>query len=372
MIIKENIFWLSFSIIIVLSFLGFIIPFLQKKTILFGSRIPVEIIDHVEIRQLKKNYKHVYLTAEIPFLITAWVFLNNFSGKLIFTIILFAQLILMLLIYAVYNGKVKQLKKTILDRESIRPGKEVSIVDTGFRDGKYLISVLWFVPSVLILFANIIILLLSYDNIPERIGLHFNMQGSITLSVQKTFFHVMHIPLNSVFILAVFVFVYYSIKRSKQEIDSHAPETSKLKDRHFRLIWSDYSVIVCTTAITWLFFLSLYMNRLLKIPSAIFELINIAFPLLIFLSAIVLALRTGQSGSKLKINVPVTGTGMNNVNDDRYWKLGAFYFNPKDPAIFVEKRYGVGWTINFGRPVSVAIIIVLAAVVIIIKLLSGK
>lgn len=34
---------------------------------------------------------------------------------------------------------------------------------------------------------------------------------------------------------------------------------------------------------------------------------------------------------------------------DRAWKLGLFYFNPEDPALFVEKRFGVGYTVNFAR-----------------------
>ena len=37
-------------------------------------------------------------------------------------------------------------------------------------------------------------------------------------------------------------------------------------------------------------------------------------------------------------------------DDDRYWYGGFFYNNPDDPALFVEKRYGLGWTLNFGHP----------------------
>ncbi len=32
---------------------------------------------------------------------------------------------------------------------------------------------------------------------------------------------------------------------------------------------------------------------------------------------------------------------------DSYWKAGMFYYNPDDPAIFVAKRVGIGYTINF-------------------------
>jgi len=36
--------------------------------------------------------------------------------------------------------------------------------------------------------------------------------------------------------------------------------------------------------------------------------------------------------------------------DDRYWYGGFFYNNPDDPAILVPKRFGLGWTVNFGHP----------------------
>lgn len=34
------------------------------------------------------------------------------------------------------------------------------------------------------------------------------------------------------------------------------------------------------------------------------------------------------------------------------WKLGLFYFCPRDPAFLVPKRVGIGWTVNFGSPWS--------------------
>jgi len=37
---------------------------------------------------------------------------------------------------------------------------------------------------------------------------------------------------------------------------------------------------------------------------------------------------------------------------DRCWKAGVFYVNPDDPAIFVQKRFGIGYTLNFAHPLS--------------------
>jgi uncharacterized membrane protein len=38
------------------------------------------------------------------------------------------------------------------------------------------------------------------------------------------------------------------------------------------------------------------------------------------------------------------------------WILGMIYFNPRDPSIIVERRVGIGWTINLGNPWGIALV----------------
>jgi uncharacterized membrane protein len=45
------------------------------------------------------------------------------------------------------------------------------------------------------------------------------------------------------------------------------------------------------------------------------------------------------------------------VDDGAMWRLKALYFNPADPALFVPARFGYGLTLNFGRPVAIAIML---------------
>jgi len=44
---------------------------------------------------------------------------------------------------------------------------------------------------------------------------------------------------------------------------------------------------------------------------------------------------------------------------DKCWKWGAFFVNRDDPALFVRKRYGIGYTLNFGNPWSWAVLAVM-------------
>jgi uncharacterized membrane protein len=46
-----------------------------------------------------------------------------------------------------------------------------------------------------------------------------------------------------------------------------------------------------------------------------------------------------------------------------HWR-GVIYVNRDDPALFVPKRFGIGWTLNFGRPASWVVLGALVAVVI--------
>lgn len=93
--------------------------------------------------------------------------------------------------------------------------------------------------------------------------------------------------------------------------------------------------------------------------------LSLGFTAIILVSAAALAIRTGQSGARLGAPNETATDRMN----DRYWKLGAFYVNPQDPSFLVERRFGVGWTLNLGNPRGLLVIGLLLAVVILTPLL---
>ena len=45
-----------------------------------------------------------------------------------------------------------------------------------------------------------------------------------------------------------------------------------------------------------------------------------------------------------------------------HWRFGQLYRNPGDPALFVPTRDGSGWTVNFGRPLATALIVLILAI----------
>jgi uncharacterized membrane protein len=78
---------------------------------------------------------------------------------------------------------------------------------------------------------------------------------------------------------------------------------------------------------------------------------------LVITSAIlVVAFRSGQGGWRLRGQASPSTSGSQAPAGDRTpdecWKGGVIYYNPADPALWVEKRFGIGWTFNFGNPRS--------------------
>src|SRR6516164_1117892 len=73
----------------------------------------------------------------------------------------------------------------------------------------------------------------------------------------------------------------------------------------------------------------------------------------------------------LSLLLPLLGRTGSRPPDD-HWS-GFFYSNPEDPALFVPKRYGVGYTLNFGNPwswVVLALLVVMVALPIVLTVLS--
>ena len=58
--------------------------------------------------------------------------------------------------------------------------------------------------------------------------------------------------------------------------------------------------------------------------------------------------RGGQGGSLAAVAAEATPVG--DRTPDACWKWGLLYINPADPSILIEKRFGIGYTLNFGNP----------------------
>jgi uncharacterized membrane protein len=101
--------------------------------------------------------------------------------------------------------------------------------------------------------------------------------------------------------------------------------------------------------------------------------LTVVVPVIVIIACtLLMSLWTGQGGSRISIK-----DGSNSKDriidrdDDRYWKFGNIYYNPEDPALFIEKRFGIGWSINFGRPLGIVIVLGILSVAFLVPLIGS-
>jgi len=67
----------------------------------------------------------------------------------------------------------------------------------------------------------------------------------------------------------------------------------------------------------------------------------------VIISFAVSLVRAGQGGSRGTVSAGAAPTG--DRTPDACWKWGLIYINPADPSILIEKRFGIGYTLNLGN-----------------------
>lgn len=60
--------------------------------------------------------------------------------------------------------------------------------------------------------------------------------------------------------------------------------------------------------------------------------------------------RVGQGGSRRVAPASDDGAPVGDRTRDEKWKWGLFYVDRDDPTLLIEKRFGIGYTFNFGNP----------------------
>ena len=348
-----------------------ILPYIGRKTLSFGISIPSDRYADERLVKLRKSFaSSVGITGAL------------FTAVYAIAVILLAEyavafmsgllLLLLVIVYALYIKRwrlVKALKEKEGWADVVR---STAVADTRFQTAKRAVSPAWFMLYALIIFASVFIGILLYDDMPGQVVQRIDFQGNVTQMASKSVGLVLFVPVTQAVMSIVFAFVYWTMLRTPPVLDPDNPEVSSRQNAVFRYRWSAF--VVFGGAVMLLIFLALQLSFVQVIDSNMSFLLSMIGAGLFVVGAVVLAVWTGQSGSRVRMGRKKDGSTIRR-DDDKYWRWGIVYVNKEDPALFVEKRFGVGFTINFGRPAAVVIIIgllvfIIAAVVISAELIE--
>ncbi|MFA5527442.1 MAG: DUF5808 domain-containing protein [Peptostreptococcales bacterium] len=345
-----------------------ILPFLSRKEILFGIRIEKEMMDEQTMKGYTYKYIRRLLFLDAVLLIFLYLGSMHFPLEFVYTVVIIGMIFIQGFSYISVHLEVKRHKENFPVKA---PETVVVTTDEKINGVDYpLASIFWFGIPLIINAYMYIYNALIYQEIPEQLKVAFDFNGNIMRMVAKSPAKVFMIPHISLLTLLIFVFVYYAIKMSKKQLDARKPNESKERVLRFRRIWSAWTILMATILTTMFFMLNLLVIGKMNESKTFITLIAIVPTFIIVLSLIILAVYTGQGGSRLKVRSDEDFEKANR-NDDAYWKLGMFYVNKEDPSFMVEKRFGVGWTINLGNRKAVIGFVLAIVLLIAISILTS-
>ena len=341
-----------------------VLPTLTRKSFLFGVKIPSEEQGCPEARNMKKQYITVCLIGAVAIL--ALVIIQYIA---IPDITMIAAMYFPLLFVVVQMAAFIQNWKKAVKLKAARGWKIAASVfaDTKSSHSRGNLSELpwaWYVLSLIMILASVVIALFKYPGLPDRIPTHFDFNMQPDAWSDKSLLAVMTVPLINLATLLVMWLTGFMLVRAKLQIDLQKPELSFAQHRIYRRRMG-HSVGFLTLCIT----IGLALIGLMGIwPD-----FRVPFWLMMVLllvpvvPLVVISVMSGQGGCKItpktiiekstvQPNGPSTRDKPLGRGDDRYWALGMFYHNPDDPAYLVEDRFGSNLGFNYSRlPVKIGV-----------------
>ena len=339
---------------IILLFSFIILPYVSKKDVMFGVKMPSIAYNDIEVVKIRKLF-----LVQVFALGTIFVgvqYSNNTENILL--VLLPISVIAYSVVYVNANKKMKAVKATKNYKVS-----EKTVIDTSFRKRQLIVPATWYLGYLAIFILGVLLAVIKYNGLPEELVVSVGTSGLVqTMPKALGIFYLLGIQAG-VFLLMIGV--QYIIKNAKQDISNLDTEASIERNVKFRY---HFSVILYIMGLV--IGLVLFSTLMYSFGIIVDKNLLITFTLLLtFLPVIAIfaySIRNRQDGSSDSKDDDTI-----DKDDDEYWKLGMFYFNPKDPSMFVAKRAGIGYTINHAKWQTWVIYFVIIGLIVVAISLGG-
>jgi len=340
-------------------------PALTRKSFLFGVKIPAEQQGSPEAKALKKSYITICLAGSV-FLLALMVVQFAILPDLTVLALMYYPFLFIGVQALAY---IPNWRKAVRLKEE-RGWKVPSMVfaDTKSSHSRGNLSELpwgWYIFSFLLIMASIVVTLVQYPGLPDRIPTHFDAYMQPDAWSDKSLFTVLLLPLINLATAFVLWLTGITFIRAKYQIDQHNPELSFTQHRLYRRRLGHsigFLTLGLTAMMAFIGFMTIFPGLSVPLWVIISLIVAVTVPL------ITVTVISGQGGFRIKpkeVAAMAADTGKRPAvdaapgrDDDRYWALGMFYHNPDDPVYIVENRFGNKLGLNYSRlPVKIGIIV---------------
>ena len=335
-------------------------PWFMKKNECFAVTIPESAQADVRFLAFRKRYAVAVLAVTLICAVALGTVSNVALGKMgsaadadssdviLVAAIVVATTVPLVVSFALmlhYRKRVEAIKR----EEGWKAERDEAVALIGFEESPVPPSLAWNVVYVPIVLITLAIGLALYPSTPDLVPTHFDFAGNVNQWTPKGPALIAFPLLFEVFMAVCFIFSHWMTIRSKKDIDPARPAISAYAYGAFAraeciLLLVGGSVLTAVLGIVMI----LMMTEILSMPVTIALIIVTT---LVFVGAtIAIPIVYGQSGSRLVKRLEENGDII--ADNDEHWKAGIFYWNKDDASLFLPKRFGVGWTMNWARPAA--------------------
>ncbi len=370
------IFILSEVITLLTGALLTVIPSINRQGLLFGVRVPEAAQNDMSAVRIKRlYYAGMSLFTVLDLAAGAALYFAKPASALLLslyqpTLLLAAQILFYL-----------PLRKKTL---ALKAEKDWKVRYTGVSETRVSrergrlqnLPWTWYIVSFILCVLAVAFGLYIYPTIPDILIKHWDINMTPDAWAPKSIASVLALPLVAFGMILLMLGSNILIYFTKLQVSPENPVLSFAQHRQYRRL-TGHMLGFITLLITITFLLIMPMTLNLYIPTFPQMMTAIlVLTVLMIAPAILVAVKAGQGGSKLK---PVlTAREMEEAKtvsgsvipvridrtDDAFWKLGLFYYNKEDPSFLVEDRFGNSGGLNYARPAG----IVVAALIILLTL----
>ncbi|MET9019455.1 DUF5808 domain-containing protein [Actinopolymorpha sp. NPDC004070] len=332
-----------------------LLPTMNRRTLPFGIRVPAAHADAPVIAAQLRTYRRWILGAGIVVVAAA-------VGLTYLLPLPVAQGIALVAVVVVWLPAFLRARReigTVKEREGWYDGLRQGVAaDTSLRTEPVRFPWLWAVPAVLLCAATAVLGIVRYPDLPPTLVTHWDLDGTPDRTMTTTVGSAFALVFVQVGMTALLVGLMWASIRFRPDLDAAAPKVSAHQYRGFLLATAKAVLVLAALVDVSMLVIAWQMwGGGARLPAGV-----VILPILVGTAVVIgSAIRTGQGGSRLPADgEPGAGTaaedtGLVQRDDDRYWPAGSVYVNRADPAMFVPKRLGVGWTVNFGNPKGIAL-----------------
>jgi uncharacterized membrane protein len=338
-----------FIVSLFLAIIETAIPYLIKRTVVFGVTIPEEYTRDPRLTHFKKRYSFIVFSFSLLVLLSflVWGTQGNPVEEQLFLVgmaVPFAIMFVSLASYVFFHAKTTQVKRAEKWGEDVR---QVKVTDLSVRSQDEMLPWYMYLFPMLVTLGVIIYTILQYPLLPDQVPTHWGPNGQPDAFTTKSPTTVISLPLILLVMQGMFLVINETTKRSGIKLSATHTAASRIRQLTLRK-YTSWFMFLTSILITMLFaFLQLSTIHEGLFGDSIMLLVPFLFLIIVLAGAMVYAVKVGRAGEDISAE---TVEGVADLDEDQYWKGGLFYFNKNDPSIFVEKRFGVGMTLNFANP----------------------